>query len=1027
MASHLIIGLGGTGGKVIREFRKRIYTEFRSNEPGHGVHVDYVYVDSSLEDLNNTEQWKVMGKGVHLGNAQKVNINGISSVVLDQVKRYPGLENFLSPEDVQLIRSDKQMAALIGAGIGGQRRRLGRMLLANNLSDKSNKANFENTVRGAVKRLQDAAGDEDVTFHICAGLAGGTGSGSIVDAIAQIRTWFPYKKNNNAFKMRLMLYVPEMTLVKQDNDSGYYQANGYAALTELNAMSVDFYRPVDITGQKDLFTGEAQRLLETQDAFEACYLYTNVNEAGKTLDLGQALPSVVADFLYQSTVAAEIGGGQGKMARLVGCENDGAAPEEDENHVGTRSRKFLSFGITRISYPESEVREFVTYSYATQAALQLTYNYWLEGQGYGERTLDEVGSGYTEEIKAPKNRGPLMLDNAHLMLSAAIIDNDSTKRWRDLDETWTSRAAREVEDITKSVEDKKQWVNVLTDRCKVFFERDFRNQGVKEFYKNQQKELKAYAKYIRRHIESKLFTDWSTGQKSMLEIEKYLTILMQDCNERVTKFNSQKSSLANEELPRCTQEMKDAKMEYDNIGWLRDTVTGASGRVLGKYQTAICNYYTAATRIEAYEYARTLLQEIVLELSSMLEGVKAFEGLLGDITKEATRQAGSKCKTNEAEDDANIKKYDPEKVRMIVRQYTSNKDYQEKTAQQVRSALIAQLGEDGERSFANLYDKVDYNAASDTILDICTEQAVSAMEDTAKSDPMSKMVGVNILEKLKQELNTPEKIEAFVKHITALSRSYVQFNDEETTQRTTGAMQTMVQLCIPEADQSTAAFRQQLINAFKNEDSSFDEKQDVSVNYKSNEIVCISAKSGFPLRYLQNLPTLREKYNRLLADPKGDFNRLLLHTESFAKPLPSLYDLSGAEVRQLVFKPLMLAYTLGMIEDKEDINGRHFSAIRTKDEFGDDAWVELGKDFALVWEALSNDTKKATDLMAEVEKKLKTDARTNDQKAALKPLLGRVLKTHVMNSLCEGNEFHKDFAKYRALAKEILDNELKEL
>ena len=123
----------------------------------------------------------------------------------------------------------------------------------------------------------------------------------------------------------------------------------------------------------------------------------------------------------------------------------------------------------------------------------------------------------------------------------------------------------------------------------------------------------------------------------------------------------------------------------------------------------------------------------------------------------------------------------------------------------------------------------------------------------------------------------------------------------------------------------------------------------------------------------------------------------------------------------------MLAYTLGMIEDKEDINGRHFSAIRTKDEFGDDAWVELGKDFALVWEALSNDTKKATDLMAEVEKKLKTDARTNDQKAALKPLLGRVLKTHVMNSLCEGNEFHKDFAKYRALAKEILDNELKEL
>ena len=34
MSNHLIIGLGGTGGKVLREFRKRVYEEFRSNEPG---------------------------------------------------------------------------------------------------------------------------------------------------------------------------------------------------------------------------------------------------------------------------------------------------------------------------------------------------------------------------------------------------------------------------------------------------------------------------------------------------------------------------------------------------------------------------------------------------------------------------------------------------------------------------------------------------------------------------------------------------------------------------------------------------------------------------------------------------------------------------------------------------------------------------------------------------------------------------------------------------------------------------------
>ena len=53
MSNHLIIGLGGTGGKVLREFRKRVYEEFRSNEPGGGVFLDYIYVDSSPADLND--------------------------------------------------------------------------------------------------------------------------------------------------------------------------------------------------------------------------------------------------------------------------------------------------------------------------------------------------------------------------------------------------------------------------------------------------------------------------------------------------------------------------------------------------------------------------------------------------------------------------------------------------------------------------------------------------------------------------------------------------------------------------------------------------------------------------------------------------------------------------------------------------------------------------------------------------------------------------------------------------------------
>jgi molybdopterin biosynthesis enzyme MoaB len=43
MSNHLIIGLGGTGGKIIRAFRKTIFQEFRKTEPEE-VNVGYLYV-----------------------------------------------------------------------------------------------------------------------------------------------------------------------------------------------------------------------------------------------------------------------------------------------------------------------------------------------------------------------------------------------------------------------------------------------------------------------------------------------------------------------------------------------------------------------------------------------------------------------------------------------------------------------------------------------------------------------------------------------------------------------------------------------------------------------------------------------------------------------------------------------------------------------------------------------------------------------------------------------------------------------
>lgn len=1032
MANHLIIGLGGTGGKVLRELRKRVYEEFRDNAPGNGVFLDYVYVDSSPSDLEDRTGWSVLGKSVHLGTAQKVNINGIGTSVLGNINLYPGLKGFLNPTDLQLMQ--QEMGALISAGIGGQRRRLGRTLMANNIFDKNNPGNFEQVIRGAVQRIQQASGNEDITFHICAGLAGGTGSGSIIDAIAQIRTWFPYQQDTHAFKIRLFLYTPERTLVSAKHDAGFYQANGYAALTELNALSIGKYHPTDVKGEKDLFSGEIRRLLENQEAFEVAYIYTNVNEQGKVLDLSHGLPAAVADFIFQTTIASEMGGTNGQLNRLVGCENDGAEPEKNQAGEIAHSRKFLSFGITRVEFPEAEIREFMTYSYALQAARQLTYNMWQDGIGYGERTIEEVGIGFADEIQDKKNREGLMLSNNYLTLAKPIVESPATKRWRLFEETWETRTQAEADDVMATV-DKKQWLTNFSTRCEEFFNHQFRQHGVIEFYKIQQQERKGYARVIRRHIEKKLFDEWTSGaenSKSILEIEKYTRLLIENCSSRITEFDTQKVRLE-EEQASLSQQINEINQNWGGIGFLRGLMNKHQ-EVFSQFKVAKSEYYAAATRVVAYGYAKELLQDIIEELGRMLDGILAFKDELNAINEEVLKQASSKCQTNEEQKDTDIKKYNPETVRNICRQFISNKEEMSGNAATIRTRMVANLGEDGERTFANLYDKTDYESAIDIVLDVCQENALRNMENAAKSDPLNKMVGVNILEKLKSELNTEEKMEQFVKLVTQTSRTYVQFDPTERAMvipGNVGAMMPMVQLALPEADERTSDFRQKLIDAFRKEVTGFDPKQDVAVNYKNNQIVVVSANSGFPLRFLANVKTAKEKYDALVTrqNEKHQLNTMVLHTESFKEELPDLYEESPEITKYKMVKPLMLAYALGIVAEQQDpVTQAKFDAIRIPDETFGDTWKPMGKGFVESWNALGQDFKLAQLLKKQVDIELTKQARSNDQKDVLRKAIGQVVQTKILpSSLCENNQFNPNYTKFRNLAIEIITEKLQDL
>jgi hypothetical protein len=233
--------------------------------------------------------------------------------------------------------------------------------------------------------------------------------------------------------------------------------------------------------------------------------------------------------------------------------------------------------------------------------------------------MDEVGHGFVAEIKDKRNRERLLLSNSYLMLSKPIIETAATKKWHDIDGTWEQRTQGFADDAQNGA-DKKSWLAVFTDNCEDYYTQHFRGLGVVKFYSAQHQETSGYAKTIRRHIEQILFDEWNSGQKSILEVEKYTKLLIDDCTERIEQFKEHIAK-QEEELDNANGNIRKINSDWDDIGWLRDAITGASKKVFSAYKTAKYDYYTTATRIEAYRYASDLLQKVIEQLGIMLDGI----------------------------------------------------------------------------------------------------------------------------------------------------------------------------------------------------------------------------------------------------------------------------------------------------------------------------------------------------------------------------------------------------------------------
>lgn len=1009
LKNHLIIGLGGTGGKIMKAFRKRIYETFRSDIPvdkdgEKNVNLGYLWVDSDEKDLNDTLSWKVLGHGVHLGLNDRLHITGVDAGIVDNIYNYPHIEPWLG--DPKAFKD--VLKGTIGSVVGGQRRRLGRLLFAYNAGK------FCNSVRSHVATLFGSSNSDSITFHICAGLAGGTGSGSIIDAIALCRSMYPNSK------IVAYVQIPDRNPETGFDTTGNYHANGYAALAELNAISVGGYMPFDVSGEKRDTSGQVVRLLdEHTEAFNVCWVFGNeierINGEGKVMDVTHELPVAVSDFLFQKVVATEQVS-DGQLKRVIDAENGNGTPEMDDADEPVRGKRFASFGIKRVEYPETEIREFVTYSFAKQVALQLKYNTFVEGIGYTEKPEKEIGMNFQEEVS--KNGNKLKISDDYITLSEKLEDNSVTKNWVRIDDIWTKILEHYFKETQKAP--KKEWLSLLRSECDLQYNKNYRSNvgegGVVQFYKNQRQELSGYASLIRRNIEGIVFSEWRSGDKSFIEVEKYIGSIIEYLEKRdevyEKQINERNTKLNQKIIPDIKNNLEEWKTIFGISGTISD-LFGKSQRIFIEYKNNLREFYLNKTWIEAYSFAQDLRKALINELYKLQDEVKRVKATVDSAINGFNEEIGAKCKENEQVDvnDMVVKMYNAAEVRKTTRHFEIDKKRQKENASAVRTAMV-KIGEDLEANTFAALNKYDSDSFLDLFVGTCATSARDAMSSITSET--SKMLSVNILEKLKYEYGREEKLERFVKDLISSAGNFVRYNDREMNSAGSGKKMSALTLVLPQYE-ADPGYRDKFIETFaSNVDSgvfSFSPK-DVVTNYKDNQIVIISASSVFPLRYVDNLTMLRERFESRLIGPQADMNRLVLFTEGDGSKLPPLFA-ESMEIKKAKLVPVvLLLFAMGLVVDEEDVEtGLMEKAVPQMNGRLRAPSIILGKNVLAAWNYLATHGAQAAKIKAMVDEKYRSDYKHITKKEELMDALAKLANEEIFK-LCGGNQKDADYVQF---------------
>ncbi|MEO7718034.1 MAG: tubulin-like doman-containing protein, partial [Capsulimonas sp.] len=726
-------------------------------------------------------------------------------------------------------------------------------------------------------------------------------------------------------------------------DTGNYHANGYAALMELNALSVGALQPYDVTGIKSR--------LQLTDPFNGCYLFTNENENGLFVDVDGDIPNIMANFLYQKLIAVR-NVQWDTLRRMENAENGDGSPEQSPGApTGERSKRFMAFGIKRLAIPEEEIREYLTFSFARQSALQLQYNNWSDSLSFADEPKNQ---SFTEFVKQADILQRWLISDDHLRLSVGILQDEiKNPRWLPIAQTWADIMPHFKTFVRENYKDNaKVWLDELAKLSEKRYSQEYRELGVPRFYETKEGDRKDHIREITARIQRDLIDDWKNGVKSMYDIRRLFDALLAELTQRAVQMDDKiVTAMKSEEA--ATQKVAYNANEWAHMNLLA-AAFGKRDRLFDDQANTLQQMYVYRTNVAAWKFAKGLLQALIGEITTLQSEVDSAASMIASATEQFNKQIGERL-TDAGHDDLRqqlVKFYDPETVKNFTKLLVRDKDEQFKQTKAFRDDLLMELGDNYTFGTFNLRITKERFLQ---VLETKSEQSARSAHDLLAADQkdQGRVLGDSIVDKLYDQYGgNMEAVQKYVRELVSMAGNYVAFKADEVAKTGEGIPSnvptkiTNFTTILP-ISTKRPEFSSALRDAFRASSTvpmEFIPSAQTPSEVKPNEITLISVTNLFPLRYVEQTSFLRQKYEQRVSGPTGARARMEIHGEGDGTQFPPLFVATMSEVKDLGLPYVLLGRALNVIQKLTNpATGVTSFALVTKDQDGfDNDPVPLG-------------------------------------------------------------------------------------